>query len=232
MTQLAEQRLRQLMEQLSDAELAARVRNGEAALFELIMRRYNQRLFRIARSILRDDAAAEDAMQEAYVSAYFKLAQFRGPEGFGAWLCQIVTNQALMQRRRSRVTLAPLEELDEPSNREAAIADSHSPENNPPAKLHEQQLRLLLEQAIDELPEVYRAAFVLREVEQLSVADTAQCLGIEEATVKTRVHRARRLLQRDLSSELAAALSGAFEFDGVRCDRVVARVIARINQDE
>jgi len=231
MTQPAERRVRQLMEQLSDAELVTRIRNGEPALFELIMRRYNRRLFRIARSILGDDAAAEDAMQEAYVTAYFKLGQFRGPEGFAGWLCQIATNHALMQRRRAHVTVTPLTALDEPSNREAAIADQASPGNNPAAGVHEQQLRTLMEKAIDGLPEVYRAAFVLREVEQLSVADTARALGIEEATVKTRVHRARRVLQKDLSSELASALNGVFDFDGVRCDRVVANVIARINQE-
>jgi len=230
MNRLAERRFRQTMEQLPDAEVAARVRNGEPALFELIMRRYNRRLFRITRSILGDDAAAEDAMQEAYVSAYFKLGQFRGPHGFASWLCQIATNQALMQRRsRARVTLAPLDDLEDPTNREAATADSLSSHSNPEAGMHEQQLRRLLERAIDALPEVYRAAFVLREVEQLSIADTASYLGIEAATVKTRVHRARRLLQRDLTSELSAALSGAFDFDGARCDRVVARVVARIN---
>jgi RNA polymerase sigma-70 factor (ECF subfamily) len=196
----------------------------------LIMRRYNRRLFRITRSILGDDAAAEDAMQEAYVTAYFKLAQFRGPEGFGAWLCQIATNQALMQRRRSRVAPAPLAVLDEPANREVVILDSSSAGDNPAAGVHEQQLRHLMEQALDELPEVYRTAFVLREVEQLSIADTAKCLGIEDGTVKTRVHRARRLLQRDLSSELRSALTGAFDFDGERCDRVVAKVIERINK--
>jgi RNA polymerase sigma-70 factor, ECF subfamily len=230
MTQLAVPRERQLMEQLSDAEVVARVRGGEPALFELIMRRYNRRLFRIARSILRDDAAAEDAMQEAYVSAYFKLGQFRGPEGFASWLCQIATNQALMQRRRAHRVLASLVALDEPSNQEAAIADSSSPGNNPAAGVHEYQLRQLMEQAIDGLPEVYRAAFVMREIEQMSVADTALVLGIEEATVKTRVHRARRVLQKELSGELSAALTGAFDFDGERCDRVVAKVIARINQ--
>jgi RNA polymerase sigma-70 factor, ECF subfamily len=169
-------------------------------------------------------------MQEAYVSAYFKLGQFRGPEGFASWLCQIATNHALMQRRRAHRVLAPLAALDEPSNQEAAIADSSSPGNNPAAGVHEYQLRQLMEQAIDGLPEVYRAAFVMREIEQMSVADTAQVLGIEEATVKTRVHRARRLLQRELSGELSAALIGAFDFDGERCDRVVANVIARINQ--
>jgi RNA polymerase sigma-70 factor (ECF subfamily) len=211
---------------LSDSELVSRVRNGEPALFELIMRRYNRRLFRIARSILGDDAEAQDAMQDAYVSAYLKLAQFRGPDGFASWLCQIVTSHALMQlRRRRRAMLAPLSEWDEATTPPAAVQTSH---DDPESSVHEQQLRHLLEQAIDALPAVYRAAFVLREIEQLSVGDAARCLGIEEATVKTRVHRARRLLQRDLTTELTSQLRGAFEFDGARCDHIVARVMARI----
>jgi RNA polymerase sigma-70 factor, ECF subfamily len=228
---LVQPQTRQVLEQLSDAELATRVRNGEPALFELIMRRHNRRLFRIARGILGDDAEAEDALQEAYVSAYFKLGQFRGPDGFSSWLGQIVVNRALMQRRkRLRVVTSPLEVLDEPANREAAAIDMKSAHGSPEAGLHELQLRRLLEQAVDDLPRVFRTAFVLREIEQMSVADTARCLGIEEATVKSRVHRARRLLQRDLTSELAAVLRGAFDFDGARCDRIVASVAARIGR--
>lgn len=231
MTLPALQRDRQMLDQLSDTQVALRVRSGEPALFELIMRRYNRRLFRIARGILGDDAEAEDAVQEAYVCAYFKLRQFRGPDGFAGWLCQIATNEALMRRRRrKRVTLMPLDALNEPSNQEAAMADPASPDNNPEAGVHEHQLHHLLERAIDGLPDAYREAFVLREVEQMSVADTAHCLNIEEATVKTRIHRARRLLQHNLTGELSAALTGAFDFDGARCDRLVAGVIQRINQ--
>lgn len=232
MSSLAERRDRQLLEQLSDLAVAQRVCGGEPALFELIMRRYNRRLFRIARGILGNDADAEDAVQEAYVSAYFKLRQFRGPDGFASWLCQIATNEALMRRRsRPKLAAAPLAEVDEIRNQEAAVADRQSPVN-PEAQLHEQQLHRLLEKAIDGLPEVYRATFVLREVEQMSLAETAQCLGIEEGTVKTRVHRARRLLQKDLTGELASALTGAYHFDGARCDRLVAGVFARINQGQ
>lgn len=231
MTLLAQRRDRQTLDQLSDMEVVVRVRSGEPALFELIMRRYNRRLFRIARGILGDDAEAEDAVQEAYVCAYFKLQQFRGPDGFTGWLCQIATNEALMRRRnRKRATLTPLSTLNEPSNQEAAMADPRSPDNNPEAGLHEHQLYRLLERAIDGLPDVYRETFVLREVEQMSVSDTAHCLNIEEATVKTRIHRARRLLQHSLTGELSAALTGAYDFDGARCDRLVAGVIRRINQ--
>ena len=212
---------------LSDGELVSRVRNGETALFELIMRRYNRRLFRIARSMLGDDAEAQDALQDAYVNAYLKLAQFRGPDGFASWLCQIVTSQALMQlRRRKRARLEPLSDWEEATEPPAAAQTSR---DDPESNVHELQLRRLLEQAIDALPAVYRPAFVLREIEQLSVGEAARCLGIEEATVKTRVHRARRLLQRDLTTELSGLLRGTFEFDGERCDQIVARVMDRID---
>lgn len=230
MISLAQRTDRQALEQLPDHVAAARVLAGDAALFELIMRRYNRRLFRIARSILRDEAEAEDAVQEAYVRAYLKLGQFRGPDGFASWLCRIASNEALMRHRRRRgLVLAPLAELDEPSNQDAAMMDPHSSAANPESALHEHQLRRLLEEAIDALPEVYSSAFVLREVEQLSVAETAACLGIDATTVKTRVHRARRLLQKGLSQELIAALPGAFAFDGERCERLVVGVFRRLN---
>ena len=230
MQPLSELQARGTLDQLSDAELATRVRGGEPALFELIMRRHNRRLFRIARGILGEDAEAEDAVQEAYVSAYFKLEQFRGPDGFGGWLGQIVVNQALGRRRkRLRLVTSSLDVLDEPANRDAAAVDMKSADGSPEAGLHEQQLRRLLEQAIDDLPAAFRTTFVLREIEQLSVADTARVLGIEEATVKSRMHRARRLLQRDLTGEIAAAMRDAFDFGGERCDRIVAGVLARIS---
>ena len=137
MTLLAERRDRHLLERLTDEEVVTRVRAGESALFELIMRRYNRRLFRIARSILGSDAEAEDAVQDAYVGAYFKLQQFRGPGGFATWICRIATNEALMRRRgRSRSALSESSTLDESDNREAAIADPQSPDYNPEAAVH------------------------------------------------------------------------------------------------
>lgn len=221
-------RERLVLEQLPDDRLVARILAGEAALFELIMRRYNRRLFRIARGILPDDAEAEDAVQDGYIRAYCKLDQFRGPDGLVGWLGRIVANEALMRRRRAAPPLDPLAALEQASNREAAMIDPQSPAANPEAALHEAQLYRLLETAIDGLPDSYRAAFVLRQVEQMSVAETAACLGIEPATVTTRVHRARRLLQKQITGELSAALAGTFAFDGARCDRVVAAVFERL----
>lgn len=229
MIALAARTDRQILEQLSDQDIVARVLAGDTPLFELLMRRHNRRLYRIARIILRDDAEAEDALQEAYVRAYLKLAQFRGPQGFASWLCRITTNEALTRRRaRGGVALVDLDALDDPTNQEAAMADIDSPTTNPEAALHDHEFRRLLEQAIDALPETYRAVFALREIEQLSVQETATFLGIEPATVKTRVHRARRLLQQRLTTEVSAALAGVHTFDGDRCDRLVARVFQRL----
>jgi RNA polymerase sigma-70 factor, ECF subfamily len=218
------------LERLADRKIVRRVTAGDVGLFELIMRRYNQRLFRIARSILKNDADAEDAVQEGYVAAYYKLGQFRGPEGFGSWLGRIVTNEALMRRRsKVRLKVVPFSGLEEPEHQEALMIDPSLPEANPEAALHEGQLQRLLADAVDELPDAFRAAFVLREIEQLSVAETAASLGVEPATIKTQVHRARRMLQKNLSADLSAALAGTYQFDGTRCDRLVARVFERLN---
>lgn len=230
MTPLAQHAHRQTVEQLPDHVVVGRILAGDIELFELIMRRYNRRLFRIARGILGTDAEAEDTVQEAYIRAYLKLGQFRGPDGFASWLGKITTNEALMRHRRRGPVSIPLSEFDERAHERAAMTEPHSPATDPEASLHELQMRKLLEQAIDALPEVYRVAFVLREVEQMSVAEAAACLDIEPATVKTRVHRARKLLQRNLTAELGSALRGAFAFDGDRCDRLVKRVLQRLGE--
>jgi RNA polymerase sigma-70 factor (ECF subfamily) len=176
---------------------------------------------------------AEAAVQEAYVRAWFKLGQFHGPAGFASWLYQIATNEALMRRRRQRAAhLTGLDADDDGSAAAMQMAELRARVSSPAAELHELQLRQLLESAIDGLPDVYREAFVLREIEQMSVAETAHRLGIEEGAVKTRVHRARKLLQRNLTDELSVALTGAFDFDGARCDRLVAGVIQRINAEQ
>ena len=172
MPTLALQREQQLLGTLPDAELVAHILDGETRSFELIMRRYNRRLFRIARGILKDDGEAEDAVQETYVCAWLKLGQFRGPGGFAGWLCEIVTNEALMRRRRLRRTQLGISGYAEAER----VAEVHSAGCDPAAQLHEVQLQRMLECAIDGLPDVYRDAFVLRELEQMSVVDTACCL--------------------------------------------------------
>lgn len=227
----AERQDRRALELLPDIELVRRICAGESALFELIMRRYNRRLFRLARGILGNDADAEDVLQDTYVSAYFKLQQFRGPDGFATWLCRIATNEALMRRRRQRrPELTAVGASDALGGSDAQPGEQHhgGSAEDPESELYSLQLQRLLERAVDDLPDVYRPAFVMREIAQLSAAETAQSLGVEEATVKTRVHRARRLLQKQLSIELQAALGDVYRFDGARCDRIIARVFEQI----
>jgi RNA polymerase sigma-70 factor, ECF subfamily len=203
---------------LTDAEVVARVVGGETALFELVMRRYNRTLFRLARSVVRDDDEARDVVQAAYVSAYYHLSQFRGPDGFRAWLARITINEAYARVRRAAPVVDPDQVLTLP-DWEAA-----EPEN---AVIGNDLLRIV-QAAIDRLPEEFRSVFMLRGVEQLSIAETAALLELKPATVKTRFHRARRLLQEMLNRKLDNAARDAFRFDGPRCDAVVAAVLERI----
>ena len=200
---------------LNDEEIVRRVLDGETALFELIVRRYNQRLFRTTRAILRDDDAAEDAMQEAYLRAFAKLDQFAGEARFSTWLTKIAVYEALGRLRKAKFE----EELDE-------AMDS---EDNPERAAYGRELQSAIEQAVDSLPPMYRTIFVMREVNELSVAETADCLGITQENVKTRLHRARTLLQKRLEQAIGSASVHAFSYMGSRCDRMTAAVMERIN---
>jgi RNA polymerase sigma-70 factor (ECF subfamily) len=211
-----------------DGELAARVATGDQAAFEVLMRRYNRSLFRTARAILRDDAEAEDALQEAYLQAYRTIGSYRGDAKLSTWLARVVANEALMRlrkhaRRASIVPLAPGVELEELHS----IADE-SMDKEPESLARRAEMRQLLEQRIDALPGAYRAVFVLRGIEEYSVEETASILGIAEATVRSRFFRARSLLREGLASEVDLAHADAFNFLGERCDRVVAGVMARL----
>lgn len=212
----------------SDAELAARVAQGEAAPFETLMRRHNRTLFRTARAILRDDAEAEDALQEAYLQAYRSIGSFRGESKLSTWLARIVANEALMRlrRRARRAEIMPLQ----PGASETEInqiADTNMDET-PEIAAQRIEMRRLLETQIDSLPDDFRAVFVLRSVEEMSVEDTAEALGIPPATVRTRLFRARSLLREGLASKIDLACEEAFTFAGDRCDRIVANVMERI----
>lgn len=206
---------------LSDEEVVRRVRKGETSLFEIIMRRYNQRLFRVARAILGNDDEAEDVMQQAYVNAYKQLHQFQGRARFGTWLTQIAVNEALARsRRRGR-----LEELDAmPELDERAINVLSSKALTPEEEAMRRELREALENSFDSIPEIYRYVFILREVEGLSTAEAAECLGLSEDTVKTRLHRARALLRQELFERAGVVTSELFPLHLTRCDRVVAAV--------
>jgi RNA polymerase sigma-70 factor (ECF subfamily) len=203
---------------LSDEEIVTRVRGGEIELYEALMRRYNQRLFRVARSILRDDSEAEDVMQDAYVRAYEHLNSFAGEAKFATWLTKIAVHEAL-HRLRKRSRSGDLESI-------MATATSDAP--NPEREAYDHELRGALERAIDRLPDTYRSVFVLRVVEGLDVAETASALNLGGEAVKTRLHRARALLRRDLQRRVGIESSQAFAFLGERCDRLVAKVLARL----
>jgi len=205
---------------LPDLLLVERARGKDTRAFEALMRRYNRRLFRIARSILRDNDAADDAVQEAHIRAFTNLDRYEPTGKFGAWLARLAFNEALMIRRRSRTDTVPLDRLDA-SGLAAPASDTE--------QLDAVQTRQLLEQAVDSLPEVFRTVFVLRVVEQLSGVETAACLGINETTVRTRLFRAQQRLRTDLARRLRAERANVFEFDTDRCDRIVARVLERMS---
>ena len=210
---------------LSDEDLVERIRQGETGLYEVVMRRYNQRLYRVARAILRDDAEAEDVMQQAYVAAYAHLDRFEGRARFSTWLTRIAVHEALVRARRRR--RQPLAFPSDGSGEDAAgRIEARGP--SPEEEAHAANLRALLESAIDSLPRRYRSVFVLRQIEGLSTAETALALGIREDAVKTRLLRARALLREELLERAGIASAGAFGFGFARCDRMIARVLRAI----
>ena len=214
----------------SDAELAARARQGDDLAFELIMRRHNRRLFRLARSLVGRDHEAEDVLQEAYVRAYARLGDLASGDALAAWLAKIVSNEAL-GRLRAAVRVVSLEEFRakvETDYEDNADRGPASDQPDPERLAASGELRRLLEAAVDALPEEFRTVFVLREVEGLSTAETAASLALRPETVKTRLHRARRLLQDRLTGEMLALSPSLFEFAGQRCDRIVSRVLGRL----
>ncbi|HEY1326375.1 MAG TPA: RNA polymerase sigma factor [Casimicrobiaceae bacterium] len=216
---------------VTDAELARRIAARDVGAFEHLMRRHNRRLFRVARAILRSDPDAEDALQDAYLAAYRGIAGFRGGSQLSTWLTRIVINEAYARlRKAARAPVVPLEETHEMSD-----DTPHAPEGSegshregPEDAAMRTEVRRLLERHIDALPEQFRTAFVMREVEELSVEEIAQCLGVPEATVRTRAFRARALLRAALAREIDTATVDAYAFAGARCDRIVAAVLRRI----
>ncbi len=210
--------------ELSDDAVVARVKAGEAALFEVLMRRYNQRLYRVARAILRDDSEAEDVMQHAYVQGYLHLGQFAGRASFATWLTRIAVHEALGRvRKRGREQGAmPHEEGEDRMSR------VESPRADPEQQAAHGEARQLLEAAIAALPQNYRSVFVLRDVEGMNTTETASCLDLTDESVKTRLHRARAMLRKDLFQRAGVAAPTAFSFHLSRCDRVVAAVFGRL----
>jgi RNA polymerase sigma-70 factor (ECF subfamily) len=236
---------------LTDTEIVARVLAGEIELFEVLMRRHNQRLFRAARAIVRDDAEAEDVMQEAYTRAFSQLARFEGRSQWSTWVTRIAVNEALGRVRRTgrfvstdvdgapgtqdgirdgantgtkaRARVDPNDDAWREANGGAAPFPT-GPEDHAAAR----ELGGFLERALDELPDIYRSVFVLREIEELSTAEAAACLDISEELIKVRLHRARAALRQRLDQRVGSALRGVYGFHLSRCDRVVNAVMARI----
>ena len=204
-----------------DPEIVRRVVAGDRALFEVLMRRHNPRVYRTIRSLLRDEAEVEDAMQQTYLLAYTHLADFAGASSFATWLTRIALNEALGRLRR-RVRLAPVEE---PSALEDHVpATEETPEDNAATR----EAAVLLERSIDRLPDLYRTVLMLRDVEQLSTAEAAEVLGVTEEAVRIRLHRGRRALREALAAEVGRGVTHAFQFLAPRCNRVVAAVMAAL----
>jgi len=212
-------------DQLTDETIVDRIRHGETALYEILIRRHNQRLYRTIRAILRDDRNVEDVMQQAYIDAYTHLEQFRGDAKFATWLTRIAVNRAIRNGRRDGRGLE-LVDSDQESIIERVPAHNIDPEH----AMYGHELKVVLESLIGQLPEPFRLVFVMREVEGLSTAETAACLEINEDTVKTRLHRAKRLLRDQLDHRLGPAASEVYPFHLSRCDRVVAGVMAAIQR--
>ena len=209
-----------------DAAVARRIAGGDRAAFEALMRRQNRRLYRLARAALHDDAEAEDALQEAYLRAYQHMGQFRAESSLATWLSRTVLSECLDRLRKSarRQNLVPMVSLDA----DPAPAMSSDEQAAPDRALLRAQVRDVVERKLDALPEDFRLVFVMRAVEEMSVEETAQVLGIPEATVRSRHFRARGLLREALASEIDLAERDLFEFGGAHCDRVVAAVLGRL----
>ncbi len=205
-------------EEWSDEHVVSRVLAGETALYELLMRRHNQRLYRVARAILRDDAEAEDVMQDAYVRAYQNLASFEGRATFATWLTRIAVHEALARsRRRSR-----FQSLDISDSSNGDLMNSYaSSDRSPEHESYNRELASVLEKAVMSLSDEYRLVFVLRDVEGMSTEETAQCLNLTPENVKVRLHRAHGKLRTQLYAAVGATAGRCFQFHAVRCDRVV-----------
>lgn len=211
---------------LTDEQVVDRVRAGDLALYEVIMRRYNQRLYRIARAILHDDVEAEDVMQNAYVRAYTHLEQFAGRSAFSTWLSRIAVHEALSRlRSRNRHPQVDVTDYDGEISMKTS-SNTLDPERNASTG----QLREFLEEAVLNLPESYRTVIMLRDIEELSTAETAQALDLTEENVKIRLHRGHGMIRDWLFERIGPGAKEAFPFMGIRCDRVVQNVFDRLTK--
>jgi RNA polymerase sigma-70 factor (ECF subfamily) len=212
---------------LSDAEVVRQVRAGNRPLFEILMRRHNQRVYRAARAVMKDEHEVEDVMQQAYVNAFTHLHQFEERSQFSTWLTRIALNEAFRRRRKLQAEpVVRVPDADEDSGDFMDTMTSSQPD--PERQAYAGELHRVLEAAVDALPETYRTVFMLREIEGLSTSETGEGLGLGEEAVKTRLHRARAMIRRAVTAQIGDVAAGAFQFQAPRCDRVVATVLARI----
>jgi RNA polymerase sigma-70 factor, ECF subfamily len=219
------------LESWTDHQVVDRVRAGDTALYEIIMRRYNQRLYRVTYAILRDDAEAEDVIQDAYVRAYQHLDQFAGYAPFSIWLTRIAVHEAL-RRLQIRKRSQQFDDIEHDEESPMNGAETTIPETSldPEQRASNAELGQLLEQAVLELPEQYRTVIMLRDVEELSTAETAAALELTEQNVKVRLHRGRAMMRDRLFARVGASGKNAFPFMGVRCDSIVSGVFARLRE--
>jgi RNA polymerase sigma-70 factor, ECF subfamily len=219
----------QLAEHIDDVELVRRARAREGTAFRTIMERNNRRLYRIARSILRNDSEAEDVVQDAYVKAYIHLGEFRGDARLATWLARITMNEALERLRRERPAVA-LDTLEpEPPPGQLIQFPQIAAQIDPEQTMAQRQILHLVEQTFDKLPEIFRVVFMARVIEGMSVEETAEILGLKQETVKTRLHRARQLLRDQLDRQIGPLFTEAFPFAGKRCEHMTQAVLQRLN---
>ena len=218
------------LETLDDRALVERACKRDGAAVRLIMQRHNRRLYRVARSVLHDDAEAEDVVQETYVRAFTHLDGFRGEAQPSTWLTRIALNEALgrLRRRRTTVGLKDIDAINDQGEARVIYLLSARQDSDPEAAVARAQVRRLLERAVDELPNSFRMVFVLRDIEEMSTEEAASHLGLRPETVKTRLHRARRLLRQSLDKTLSSAVSDVFPCAGARCARITEAVLTKL----
>ena len=215
-----------------EASLVARARRQDEAAVRSLVRQHNRRLFRIARSIVRNEVEAEDVVQETYLKAFSKLADFRGDSSFGTWLCRIALNEALGRLRRRGVRVGQLEHEELEAAAEIIPFPLSAGHADPERIMIQNEVRGLLERAIDGLPETFRCVLVARLIEGMSVAETAELFELREETVKTRLHRARQMLRQTIDDQIGPALAEVFPFDGLRCIAMADIVAERLGFSE
>ena len=216
---------------LTDTDIVGRVLAGESALFEILMRRHNQRVYRAVRAVVKEEADVEDVMQQAYINAFTHLLQFEERSQFSTWLIRIALHEAFGRRRKvQRAESLSRIRSDADDNHGEFMDTLKSPQADPERQAYAQELHRVLEAAVDTLPESYRTVFMLRDIEGLSTSETGEGLGLGDEAVKTRLHRARAMIRRAVTVQIGEAATGAFQFHAPRCDRVVSAVFASLSQ--